>query len=72
MEVNYKEIDELYNKYTEMIDYELTKKNLDVEQLQFYSGARNALLNLKKYHESRSLVGDPLKYEAVKKYETNS
>lgn len=49
--VTFDEIDSLYKKYTDLVDNELTKSHLDVEMLQFYSGARTALFNLKKAHE---------------------
>ena len=62
--VTFDEIDDLYKKYTDLVDNELTKSHLDVEMLQFYSGARTALFNLKKAHEGAwekaNIASDPL------------
>lgn len=49
--VSYKEIDKLYNEYAQKIEEELLKRHLDVEVLQFYTGAKTSLSILKSMHD---------------------
>lgn len=63
--INYKEVDDLYNEFMKKTEEALSYKHLEVETLQFLTGARCALIELKKRHDEKyqELIkaNDPLK-----------